>query len=185
MEDYKFVGFSTDISLFEEAELYWTNLITEVLAVCPDKEGWEKIEYMSGDNKGEPEVALRRRFELAMGVATIGFRNLSARRGIRIQQQDPLGEDGRELSASLGARFEMRPAFLMGWLDSFGDPDTDRDYTWDMVVCCELSSRTAAVATGLIHKYTCENLGREEMRQLLCAMSDEEEKRRQGLRGDR
>lgn len=165
-EAYKFVGFSSDVHRFAEVERFWASLFEQILSGSPAVGSW----LMAENGGGGPgplnaEQRLQRRFDLAMGEASVMCCHDRARKGVRIQQSDPVGELGTELSAFLELPYEERPASFSAFMSTSGEPG-DRFFRRELVILCELSSRTEALSKDLIRRWVLDGEDYERMQEI-------------------
>jgi hypothetical protein len=174
-EEYKFVGFSSDIAHFAEVERHCVRLLEEILADLPDRRQWSVIEEMSDGGYDKDEL-VRRRFEASPDTVSVACHNSATHRGARIQVHDPAGEDGAKLTRDLGVPLAERPAIINAFMDTFDDPGMPR-FSQNLVVTCELTSRTEDLAKDLIRQYLCDGLSFEAMAPHTQVLSDREAER--------
>jgi hypothetical protein len=171
-EEYKFVGFSSDVALFAEVDRYCVRLLEELLADLPDRHQWSIIEEMSDGGYGKDEL-VRRRFAASPDTVSVGCHSSATRKGVRVQIHDPAGEDGVKLCRDFGVTLTERPAIVNAFMDTFDDPGRPR-FSRNLVITCELTSRTEELAKDLIRLYIRDGLSYESMATRAQALSDRE-----------
>jgi len=171
-EEYKFPGFSSNIALYAEMERYGVDLIEEIVATLPDRLQWAIVEYM-GDGEDDKRELVRRRFAVSPETVTVGYHNSRSFKGVRVQIHDPTANGGAKLDEEYGVPFVERPAILTAFMDTFGEEGYVR-FSRDLVIGCELTKRTEAIATDLMRRYLCDGLSYEAMAAHADSVSDRE-----------
>lgn len=172
-ERYKFVGFSADFELYTKVESYVSGLIEQILASASDRNHWSFVQYMSESGLHGQQLA-RHRFQLLLDTVLVGCQNLSNLKGVRVVIHDPSVGQGAELSQELSVSYEDRPAQFSAFMDEFGI-EGEAWFSRDLVIICELTSRTEAAAMRLIRRYLIDELSYEEMDTYAQASATEEE----------
>jgi len=89
-EEYKFVGFSSDIELFAEAERYGIDFLREILATLPDHQQWSIFTTVyGGDACHDEQELVRRRFFVSPETVVVGCHNSQSSKCVRLQIDDP------------------------------------------------------------------------------------------------
>jgi len=171
-EEYKFVGFGSDFELHAKVEHYVTRLIEEFLASVPDRNCWSFIRYM-GDSDLDDQQLLLRRFQLSPDTVIVGCRNSDNLKGLRVQIHDPSVSQDEELGQGLSVSYIERPSHISAFMDEFGIEGEER-FSRDLVIICELTKRTEAIARELIRRYVSDGLSYEAMAPYAQEVSDQE-----------
>jgi hypothetical protein len=169
-EEYKFPGFSTNISRYAEVERYCTRVLEEVIANTSQPRLWS-IELYS--EPGGREQSLKRIFAISPDAVLVRCRNLREHKGVRLQIEDPAANDKGGLEKWFGAPFGRRPAQLLAFADTSGEP-TWKLFSKDLAVIFELSSRTEELARELLRLYLIEGLSYDEIGARAQALSQRE-----------
>jgi len=173
MEEYKFVGFSSELDLYAKVENYVNDLIESILTRAIDRESWSFIEYQ-GDASVDRQEVRKRRFVVSPDTVVVGCHNAKTLKGLRVQIQDPATDGGAELSEELGVSLPERPAIFSAFMDEFGEVDEKR-FSRDLVIVCELTKRTETAAGELMRRYIVDELTYEAMAAYAQGASDEQE----------
>jgi hypothetical protein len=170
-ENYKFAGFSADVASFEGAERYASTFLERILIALPDHDQWSMIEFM-GDGGYTFDQLIQRKFATSPDVIIVGCLNSMVSRGIRMQIHDPADQ---EQAKNFLVPYTERPSFIGAFMDTFGEPGMQR-FSRDLVITCELTERTEAIARDLIRFYTFDGLSFDAMAVQAQALSDRESK---------
>ena len=147
-------------------------MIARIVATLPDRLQWSVVEYM-GDGAHDQRELVRRRFAISPAVVTVGYYNSRSFKGVVVHIHDPTAKDGAKLDEEYGVPFVERPAILIAFMDTVGEEGYFR-FSRNLVIDCELTKRTEAIATDLMRRYLCDGLSYEAMAPHADSVNDRE-----------
>ena len=171
-EEYKFAGFSRVFELYAEVESYWINLLKDTYEHADPSGQWSIISSTSG--LADDSDGLRRRFKLQPDEVNVWCHSASKQKGVRVIVIDPLVTEADKSSDWAGIPYLERPALITAFMDIFGDREPGVMYSRDLVITCELSTRTERLAKELICAYIFDDCSYEEMGQKASEVSKRE-----------
>jgi hypothetical protein len=176
-EEYKFARFSSDLQSFTQAGLYVFRLFDELLTSQRGSAQWSVTAsgFATENERIDREERLRLGFLMSPDIIVIFCNNRAMQKGVLMQIHDPAGTDTTTFNNKLGLPYCERPANISAHMDTFGDRGTE-SFSQDLVILCELTTRTEALAKRLIHLYTCDGLSFETMINRVESVNDGEAK---------